>query len=168
VVNLVTGQRRTMTGVPGGVSGLSWSPDDRQLVVDLTDAADRNEAELVARPLSAAKFRRAAPLPCPDRARSCAGFTPEYDRSGQIFLVACLQPTATTCRYVLARSASGRSVALASTTALARDQEGGWSAVDWAGSSALFTVPADRGWATFRWTDGHIAVLSRRAVQLSW
>lgn len=168
VVNLVTGQRHTMTGVPGGVSELSWSPDDRHLVVDLTDAADRSEAELVARPLSAATFRRAAPLPCPDRARSCAEFTPQYDRSGQIFFVACLQSAVATCRYVLARSTGRRITSLASTTDVARYQAGGWSAVDWAGSSALFTVPVGRGWATFRWTDGHVAGLSRRAVQLSW
>jgi hypothetical protein len=168
VVNLVTGKSHTISGFPDAVSSLAWSADDRHLVLDFIGRQDNSEAEVLADPFRNASYQPVNPLPCPDGVRSCAEFTPQYDQAGHIVFLACLQPDASTCRFVLAETTGSRSVALASSVGLARSQEGGWSTIDSAGNSAIFTVPRGDGWATYRWTSGHVVRLSQLVDQPSW
>jgi hypothetical protein len=167
-VNLATGKSHTISGFPDAVSSLAWSADDRHLVLDLIDRQDNSEAEVLADPFGNAFYHPGNPLPCPDGVRSCAEFTPQYDKAGHIVFLACLQPDASTCRYVLAETTGSRSVALDSSVDLARNQGGGWSTIDSAGNSAIFTVPHGDGWATYRWTSGHVVRLSRLVEQPNW
>jgi hypothetical protein len=168
VVNLVTGQSHTMSGFPYGVSSLAWSPDDQHLVLDFVARQDSSEAEVLADPFGSAVYHPGRPLPCPDGVRFCAEFGPRYDQAGHIVFLACLQPYASTCRFVLAETTGSRSVALASSVGLARNQGGGWSTIDGAGNAAIFTVPRGDGWATYRWTSGHVVRLSRLLAQPDW
>jgi hypothetical protein len=172
VDNLVTGTSHTMTGVPATVTSLAWAPDDRRLVVDLVTAGhDSDEAEVLARPLTAARFAPGGPLACPGRVSWCAEFTPQYDQGGRIVFAACLTPGALTCRYVLARTGattSVRPVTLASVTAPSRTQDGAWSTTDPAGTAAVFTAPTNSGWATYRWSGGRLTRLRTAVAQVSW
>jgi hypothetical protein len=157
-----------MSGFPYGVSSLAWSTDDQHLVLDFVARQDSSEAEVLANPFRNAVYHPGSPLPCPDGVRFCAEFTPQYDQAGHIVFVACLQPYASTCRFVLAETTGSRSVALASSVGLARNQGGGWSTIDSAGNAAIFTAPRGDGWATYRWTSGHVVRLSRPVEQPDW
>ena len=153
---------------PPGVSSLAWSTDDQHLVLDFVARQDSSEAEVLADPFGNAVYHPGRPLPCPDGVRFCAEFTPQYDQAGHIVFLACLQPSASTCRFVLAETSGSRSVALASSVGLARNQGGGWSTIDGAGNAAIFTAPRGDGWATYRWTSGHVVRLSRPVEQPDW
>ncbi|HEY1643132.1 MAG TPA: hypothetical protein VGG35_20750 [Streptosporangiaceae bacterium] len=171
VQNLRTGARHTLRGVPGGVSGLAWSPRDRRLAVDVTGGPlDISQVRVLAQPLTAARYDPGRPLRCPAAGRSCAEFTPQFTTAGAVAFTACLQLSARTCRYVLARAGGSRTVVLARLgRGLARTQDGAWSAVDPAGSAAIVTTPLGARFATYRWVRGHGVVRLHRPVNgVSW
>ncbi len=154
IVNLTTGARHTISGVPP-LFGLAWAPSDQALVID-RPAGDMatSEAEVLAHPLTTSRYRAGTPLPCPDRVRGCAEFTPTYDSSGRIVYVAALTPQGAQSRFVLTRLRDGVATGLATSRGAGRGQGGGWSVTDASGSAVIFTMPDGSGWATFRWTAG--------------
>jgi hypothetical protein len=173
IVDLATLRERVVPLHRAPVLSLAWSSDDLNLILGALEGPMTNGTVLVARgPWSARVVQLTLRAPCPLAAPYCYESDPQYDRAGDLFYIAAVDPNppcayykCSSQAYVLTELRHGKAKALATTTGRAGSDC--WLTVDASGTAAVYTVPAGESSHTFIWSDGHVRRLRTLVVQES-